>query len=129
MRWIAHVLAIAVSEGMVGVLGAGLAVPGPKIRAADGSVLRDARLDRGVDHAVVALSKAGADARVVPLTVARKAELLEDERLVQPAGDGLVCLQIRAHLRGAGLPRPFQVFAVHPAPIQGPNVRGDVVDV
>ncbi len=83
MRWIAHVVAVTVYEAIICVRGARLAIPGPEIGTADRSIVRHARLHGAVDHAVVPLSEAGADARVIALTITRKAEFFEDQWLAQ----------------------------------------------
>src|SRR6185369_5492101 len=105
------------------------AIPSPKIGTADGAAVGHARLDGVVDHAVVALPKAGIDARVVLLAVTREAEFLEDQRFVQGSSDAFVRFQILSDLRRARLPSSGQVFSVHPTPVEWPGVRGDIVDL
>src|SRR5688572_19113316 len=128
VRWVTHVAAVTVDEARVRVGRAGLAVPGPEVAAHDRSAAGPRCFDCAVDQAVVLVAERRRRRRVIALAVAREAELLEQQRLAEFGGQPLVSREIVAHLCAPPVPRPGQILARDPAPVERPDMRGEVID-
>src|SRR4051794_2416701 len=129
VRRIADEMGGAEAEAMVGAAGAALASPGPEIGARDRSPARRARGDRLVDEPVESVLEARRAAGIEQPAVAREAELLDHQRLAELPREADMLREIIAHLRRPRIPGAGQVVRIHPAPVERPDVGGEIVDL
>ena len=114
---------------VVAMRGAPFAVPGPEVGALDRAAGAHALLDRIVDQLVIGVAIAGRRLGIIAAAVARIAEFLDHQRLAEPAGETGVLLDILPYLRQPRLIGAGKVARVDPAPVQGPDMRGRIVDL
>src|SRR5690606_40625837 len=100
-----------------------------EVAADDRSAAGPRCLDLVVDRPVVAVAELGRRFGRIALAVAREAELLERQWLAHLVRQPFVRREVVADLRAARVPGPREVLPVDPAPVERPDMRGQVVDV